>query len=181
MKTAKNRWFDMQQQYASTPTRSVKFLGPEFNDFLFAPIGMERNGKSLSVISAMARLDLDPWAEAKILSQLPAVSATQKLTSFIDGLQKTPAAPDVDRMIASQLIALLPGHTRTKMAAKAASVNAAAIEPRFSLLLFFVSMTIMLSIQFIMHAEYPPEHNNTAHAITSNAATQRVPLPLDHR
>jgi len=33
-------------------------LGPEFDAFLFAPIGDEGNGQSLSVISALARLDV---------------------------------------------------------------------------------------------------------------------------
>jgi hypothetical protein len=36
----------------------------QFNDFLFAPIGNERNGMLLTVLSALARLDVDPWREA---------------------------------------------------------------------------------------------------------------------
>jgi hypothetical protein len=179
MKTAKNRWFDMLQNYIGARTHSVAFLGPEFNDFLYAPIGRERNGDYLSVISAMARLDLDPWAEASQLAKLPAASATQKLTSFIDGLQKTSAAPHVDKMIASRLIALLPGHTNTKTAAKAASVNAAAKDPRFSLLFFVVSMTIMLSIQVIMHAEHPPKQNIVPHTIKSSTVPPQITPPSD--
>jgi hypothetical protein len=39
-------------------------LGPEFENFLFAPIGEDSNGMVLSVLSALARLDIDPWQEA---------------------------------------------------------------------------------------------------------------------
>ena len=69
--------------------RSPGFLGPEFNDFLFAPIGAERNGGYLSVVSALARLDLDPWAEAAKLAKLPVEVATQKLSIL---LQEVPLA-----------------------------------------------------------------------------------------
>jgi len=41
-----------------------RFLGEEFNPFLFAFIGTDRAGGQLSVVSALARLDLDAWAEA---------------------------------------------------------------------------------------------------------------------
>jgi hypothetical protein len=36
----------------------------EFDSFPFAPLGEERNGMSLSVLSAIARFDVDPWHEA---------------------------------------------------------------------------------------------------------------------
>ena len=36
----------------------------QFNDFLFAPMGNEKNGMLLTVLSALARLDVDPWREA---------------------------------------------------------------------------------------------------------------------
>jgi hypothetical protein len=39
-------------------------LGSEFDDFLYASIGEDSNGVLLSVLSALARLDVDPWEEA---------------------------------------------------------------------------------------------------------------------
>jgi hypothetical protein len=47
-----------------TYSGSASRLGSEFDDFLFAPIGEDRNGMLLSVLSALARLDIDPWQEA---------------------------------------------------------------------------------------------------------------------
>jgi hypothetical protein len=90
-------------------TRSVlpSLLGSEFDDFLFAPIDEERNGMLLSVVSALARLDIDPWQETAQLAQLPAAAATQRLASFIAVLPDRPAHQD-PRAIAAGLIALLP-------------------------------------------------------------------------
>jgi hypothetical protein len=51
--------------------RGYSLLDSEFNDFLFAPIGEEGNEMLLSVLSALARLGVDPWQEAARLSQLP--------------------------------------------------------------------------------------------------------------
>ena len=47
-------------------TSAVSAFGrkSEFDSFLCAPIGEERNGMLLSVLSALARLDVDPWQEA---------------------------------------------------------------------------------------------------------------------
>ena len=43
-----------------TPATSVSFIRPEFGDFLYAPIGEDRNEMPLSVLSALARLGVDP-------------------------------------------------------------------------------------------------------------------------
>lgn len=43
-------------------------IGPEFDKFLCASIGEDRNGTMLSVLSALARLDVDPWQEAADLA-----------------------------------------------------------------------------------------------------------------
>src|SRR5271156_2665800 len=92
--------------------RSPGFLGPEFNDFLFAPIGADRNGGYLSVVSALARLDLDPWAEAAKLAKLPVEIATQKLSSL---LQEVPLARQDPGQIAARLVALLPRGLNAKI------------------------------------------------------------------
>src|SRR5256885_16946465 len=46
-------------------------LHSDLNDFLFASVGEEQNGVTLSVVSALTRLGLDPWEEAARLTPLP--------------------------------------------------------------------------------------------------------------
>jgi hypothetical protein len=52
---------------------SAKFSLPysDLNDFLFAKLGEEASGMPLSVLSALARLGVDPWVEGTRLSDLP--------------------------------------------------------------------------------------------------------------
>lgn len=76
--------------------------------FLSAPLWEEKNGSSLSVLSALARLDIDPWAEAARLAALPRDAA---VSAFAVILRRLPAQDTgvVDpRTIADRVVTLLP-------------------------------------------------------------------------
>jgi len=83
-------------------------LGTEFDDFLLATVGDDHTGMQLSVLSALARLDVDPWEEAAALARLPNDSATQKLASLLAALPAGPSARADSSTIAARLIPLLP-------------------------------------------------------------------------
>jgi hypothetical protein len=86
----------------------ASLLGPEFDDFLYASIDGDKNGKPLSVLSALAGLDIDPWGEAANLARLPKETATQRLAALIAELPDGPSAHRPAETIAARLIALLP-------------------------------------------------------------------------
>jgi hypothetical protein len=50
-------------------------LGLEFEPFLYAVLCNEKNGTPLTIISALARTGVDPWAEAARLATLPRATA----------------------------------------------------------------------------------------------------------
>jgi hypothetical protein len=87
----------------------VSFFRSEFDDFLYAAIGADRNESPLSVLSALARLDLDPWREAAELSQLPKGVAAARLERLIARLPRGRWDEADLGAIADRLIALLPG------------------------------------------------------------------------
>jgi hypothetical protein len=91
-----------------TPATSIVFSRPELDDFLYALIAMERNEMPLSVLSALARLDLDPWKEAAELSELPRDSAAQRLALLILRLPGGRWTLGEAGEIAHRLIELLP-------------------------------------------------------------------------
>ncbi|MEO5626072.1 MAG: hypothetical protein ABIQ70_08715 [Dokdonella sp.] len=91
-----------------TYLQSAPLLDPQFDDFLFAPIGEEKDGMLLRVVSALARLDLDPWEETANLARLPRQAATERLTEFIVSLPNSPSADLDPGAIAAGLIARLP-------------------------------------------------------------------------
>lgn len=77
-------------------------------EFLAAPVWEETNGSPLTVLSALARLDVDPWAEAARLAALPRDAAASALSAILRRLPgHAPDAADVG-MIADRLVELLP-------------------------------------------------------------------------
>jgi hypothetical protein len=128
-----------------TRATSVPQLGSEFNTFLFAPIGEERNGMLLSVLSALARLDVDPWHEAAELAGLPGKIATERLASLIATLPDGPSTPRDPRTIAARLIALLPRPARSDIPLRKTIPGAGALTDSRAAKIF----TILLSVVFV--------------------------------
>ena len=54
-----------------------------YNDFLHAPLGYDAAGTELTVLSALTRLGVDPWAEAARLADLSRPAAAQALAAAI--------------------------------------------------------------------------------------------------
>jgi hypothetical protein len=80
----------------------------ELNDFLFAFIGEEQSGLKLTVLSAFARLDLDPWKEAGRLSELPKKAAIDSLKAMIGDCPGGDRNLSDSQKIAIRLVGLLP-------------------------------------------------------------------------
>ena len=132
---------------------STTFLGTEFDNFLFAPIGEDGNGMHLSVLSALARLDLDPWREAAELDDLPGERAIQRLASLIASL---PDAMSVHRdpgKIAARVIGLLP-HGATAPAALPARDGMTRFRPLIYGFLVFVA--VMIGAQLVLSSNRSP-------------------------
>ena len=91
-----------------TPTRSTPALDGAFDAFLFASIGEERNGMSLSVLSALSRLHIDPWDDALRLARLPKASAIIELGQNIALLPLGKWQLSDATEIATRLVELLP-------------------------------------------------------------------------
>ena len=87
-------------------------LCPDLDDFLFAPVGEERDGIPLSVISALTRLGIDPWDEATRLSSLERREAVDQLVLTIVRLPGMSRSEALD--IALDLVELLPTSSSTR-------------------------------------------------------------------
>ena len=78
------------------------------NEFLFAPVGTEANGMTLSVVSVFARLGNDPWVEASRLARLPKSEAIECLARIIASMPTSIWPLQAAVAIAARLIVLLP-------------------------------------------------------------------------
>jgi hypothetical protein len=57
-------------------------LPSAYDDFLYAPVGESTNGALLTVLSVLARQNVDPWEEAADLNRLPRDTAARRLTAM---------------------------------------------------------------------------------------------------
>jgi hypothetical protein len=156
-----------------TPQRTpMAFLGKEFDAFLFATVGEDPNGMVLSLASALARQDVDPWREAANLAGLPGEAAIGRLAAFITALPGRPFASSDPGTIATRLVALLPRRAGTALPplAWAPKADAATRSQTAKNLLFWaVALAIAVSIALvsIRDASGPPAGIDPAPAAAS--------------
>jgi hypothetical protein len=90
-------------------------LHSDLNDFLFASVGDQQNGMPLNVVSALTRLDVDPWEEAARLAALPKVLAVEALEPMIARLPIFRRQQSDDLIISQRLVELLPAGQQAAM------------------------------------------------------------------
>jgi len=117
----------------------------EFDSFLFASLGEERNGMSLSVLSAIARLDVDPWHEAASLRGMPARAATERLMLLISSLPNVQPMPLAPATIA-RLIGLLAQKARDPLLFARGAVPRRGAR-RWPLVLYFIFAIVTIGAQ----------------------------------
>lgn len=108
------------------PTRpdvfAFKNLG--LDAFLYADVGPETNGSMLTILSVLARLGKDPWAEAARWAALPTPAVIDSLAQSIAQMPLAPYALAEARDNATRLVQLLPTNSkslRPRIAAKTAT------------------------------------------------------------
>jgi hypothetical protein len=100
-------------------------LGSDFDEFLYAPVGESNDAMPLSVLSALARQNVDAWEEAAELAQLPKESAIARLTSMISSATVGSSPTPVPEATAARLVALLPRSGRFDISLEDTSSNEA--------------------------------------------------------
>ena len=147
--------------------RPFGLLGPEFGPFLYASVGDEGNGMMLSVLSTLARRNLDPWQEAAELAALPVEVATKRLTSLFAGLSGMAGCLDAGKT-ANRLILLLPPKT-SSTAPQSATVQEAAGMTMSSLVIWVITMGLIFGAQAIAASRQAPAQTVHSHALTAGA------------
>jgi hypothetical protein len=86
-------------------------LESQYDAFLFASV-CEADEMTLSVLSVLARHDVDPWQEAARLAQLSKDQAVNSLSSKIWKSNSERWSASEASILATRLIELLPSHYR---------------------------------------------------------------------
>ncbi len=146
-------------------------LGREFDSFLFAPIDDDKDSAGLSVVSALARMDVDPWKEAASLARMPRELAVDRLTSLIASLPMGSTTRLTPQVIAARLIGLLPQPTRFS-APMAATLSQVAPMPqsRLFVALGIAALLLIAGVFFVTRAAPTPGYVDAPAKLTEPAA-----------
>jgi hypothetical protein len=145
--------------------------GSEFEKFLFAPIGEDRNGLPLSVISLLARMNLDPWQEAGTLAGLSTDAAATRLASSLDTLTDPGLRLTNPRPLVLRLLALLPKHSANPESATPARDAETAYDPRGRL----TAIIVIASVIFLFGTQLIHRSAPTQPRAVASPAPQEAP------
>jgi hypothetical protein len=160
--------------------RSALNVTSRYDDFLFAPICDEPGGMRLSVLSALARMNVDPWEEAAHLAILSTPDAQKTLVSTLNLFADKRQRAAETEILAARLVALLP-KTDEATAAKAATI---AKDRAQRTIYWFVWLCFAFAMSFLTPHQPAPPTSAGASASTSNATpptdgSSAKPAPSD--
>jgi hypothetical protein len=92
----------------------------EFDRFLYASVGEDRNGYVVTVLSTLARLGLDPWKETAELVPLGRDAARTRLGLLLSDFRDVPALGSDHGKVARELSLLLPVQSLNQSGARSA-------------------------------------------------------------
>jgi hypothetical protein len=149
-------------------------LGREFDDFLFTPLGEDRNGLPLSVVSLLARLNLDPWQEARNLADLPAEVAAGRMAASLDSLADPVLRLAITESVLLRALARLPRRMSAAIQTSSAGAGAAAPHSRTHVgtIVMIISALVILGSQLLSsrrNTSIPPpiRHGPDAQSVPS--------------
>lgn len=122
---------------------------PEFERFLHASVGEDRNGHVVTVLSTLARLGLDPWAETADLVTLGHDAARARLGHLLARFRDVPALASDHGRVARDLSQLLPEGRRSG-GLKRAAATVAHGRPGTSGAIWAVLAIILVLFQMVM-------------------------------
>jgi hypothetical protein len=139
-------------------------LTTRFNDFLFAAIGVDANGTDLSVLSALARINVDPWDEATRLAAMPKSTAVKALGSALAlTTGKTWKTSEV-QVTAARLVELLPRQSELAVAKVGVSAHPTVYW------WVWVGFAIAMSLHSPSHQATPPLQDQSTAPSSETAA-----------
>ncbi len=164
-----------------TQAASVFLPRSEFDEFLFASVGDDSNAMPLSVLSMLARLDIDPWQEAAELARSPGKIATERLASLIAAPPNGLAAPLDSGAIAGRLITLLPHRSGSDSASRPIALGAGAVTNSRAIAISAILITFLLGAGWIAARYQTLPQVDSAQAPASDTVFQQTPPPSSGR
>ena len=132
-------------------------LGVDFDRFLYAPVGDDQQGGLLSVVSALARVGVDPWEQAALLTRMPLDGAVEALSVLLAKLPAGSGRPVDPFPLATHLVSLLPHAAHQSAPPAHAAVSQTGMRTassRWFMVLLYLGCIVLLVVtqHFMKHA-----------------------------
>ena len=119
----------------------------DYDGFLYAFVGPDRNGSMVTVLSTLARLGLDPWKEASELAGLSEGAAMTRLDGLLARFSDVPELTGEHETIARKLISLLPAgaarHVPSQAGSSQSGTRTGAVTP---MVLIAISLVLLAQL-----------------------------------
>jgi hypothetical protein len=155
-------------------------LDPEFDAFLFAQVGEDKTGLPISVVTVLARLDVDPWQAAARLTALSPESAAQEVASMLGVLQYPTLISHDILATAARLVAKLPPPKPSQaVPPQTIPVSGAKSDPRHRANVLFLAIYLisMLATQFLIVSLAPIHAVPLVTSPSDSGPSQRASAP----
>jgi hypothetical protein len=139
-----------------TSTDAFALKNSDLNAFLFADVGTELNGSALTILSILARLGQDPWAEAARWAKMPKAAAIDSLARSIGKMPLSSQALAETFATASSLIQLLPVQSRDVRQGISGDGRTPTAQEWVAIALLCLSLVFSVVVNMI------PDHASTA-------------------
>jgi len=158
---------------------SLSVLPSAYDDFLYASVGESTNGALLTVLSVLARQNVDPWEEAADLSRLPRDTAARRLTAMITA---SPGQSSNQAAVADRLIALLPRRIASADSAPTALPSVPPVDrppPTVNLMVIAIYIGVMVLSQWIAASIFEKSPVDVAPSTPSTLGETLPSTPVD--
>jgi hypothetical protein len=125
------------------------------NEFLFAEVGTEANGSPLTILSVLACLGRDPWAEAAGWSKLPKASIVDCLADSISQMPLHPQALVEARVTAARLVLLLPTQAQSFQHSASTPTEKSRVPNWVPIAVLAVALGVGIAVKFSPSAVQP--------------------------
>ncbi len=142
-----------------TNALSTSSLDFRLKAFLCASVDDTPSAEPLSVVSALARLDIDPWSEAAELSRLSRDAAARRLGGHLARVSRRPGDQGDHGAAAERLIGLLPrsGESAALAPATPSPGGAAATGSAGMIIIFLVASAFTVATFSFITAQHLPD------------------------
>ncbi len=130
----------------------------------------------LTVLSTLARSDLDPWQEAARLTEATGQIATERLAALIASLPGRPSTLLDSGTIAARLVALLPRRT-TAHGTLGRALPRSGMLGDVRIIALVVFMVVTLAFQWAVFSHSAPPKTDSPAAATTSLASPPIPPP----